>query len=47
MNATGDRDPKFLVGLVRELCKLPKETPWAEFSKHSTNPSLSAVERNR
>lgn len=46
MNATGDRDPKFLVGLVRELCKLPPKPPRAEFSKHSKNPSLSAVERN-
>lgn len=38
MNATGDRDPKFLVGLVRELCKLPKETPWAEFKQNKEEP---------
>ena len=38
MNATGDRDPKFLVGLVRELCKLPKETPWAEFKQNKAEP---------
>lgn len=28
---TTDRTAEYLVGLVRELCKLPNETEWAEF----------------
>ena len=29
MTAGGDHD--YLLGLVRELCKLPHETDWVEF----------------
>ncbi len=28
---TTDRPAEYLVSLVRELCKLPQETEWAEF----------------
>lgn len=32
------RDPASLVGLVRELCKLPHETEWVEFKTSYDNP---------
>lgn len=35
---TRDRSPKYLVGQVRELLKLPKETEWAEFKHDNDNP---------
>jgi ATP-dependent DNA helicase RecG len=35
---TGDRSAAYLQGLVRELCKLPRETEWAEFKVNNTNP---------
>lgn len=38
MNTNIDRDPAFLVGLVRELCKLPKETTWVEFKQNKAEP---------
>lgn len=38
MNTGVDRAPEFLVGLVRELCKLPKETPWVEFKQNKAEP---------
>lgn len=38
MNTCADREPEFLVGLVRELCKLPKETPWVEFKLNKAEP---------
>lgn len=38
MNTCADREPEFLVGLVRELCKLPKETPWVEFKQNKAEP---------
>ena len=28
---TMDRPVEYLMGLVRELCKLPRETEWVEF----------------
>lgn len=28
---TSDRPAQYWTGLVRELCKLPKETEWVEF----------------
>jgi len=31
---TIDHAPEYLVGLLREFCKLPKETEWVEF-KHN------------
>ncbi len=35
---TPPRDPDYLVGLVRELCKLPHETEWVEFKTSFDNP---------
>jgi predicted HTH transcriptional regulator len=32
------RSPKFLEDLVRELCKLPRETEWVEFKRNNDNP---------
>ena len=35
---TTDRPVEYLVSLVRELCKLPHETEWAEFKENNSNP---------
>jgi ATP-dependent DNA helicase RecG len=35
---TTDRTSECLVGLVRELCKLPNETEWVEFKHNNDNP---------
>lgn len=35
---TADRSAEYLVGLVRELCKLPQETEWAEFKENDAEP---------
>lgn len=35
---TIDRDQDYWAGLVRELCKLPAETPWLEFKHNNTDP---------
>jgi len=35
---TTDRTSEYLVGLVRELCKLPTETEWVEFKHNNDNP---------
>ena len=35
---TPPRDPAYLVGLVRELCKLPHETEWVEFKTSYDDP---------
>jgi len=35
---TTDRTAEYLVSLVRELCKLPKETEWVEFKVDNDNP---------
>ena len=35
---TTDRPAEYLVSLVRELCKLPHETEWAEFKQSNSNP---------
>jgi ATP-dependent DNA helicase RecG len=32
------RTAEYLVGLLRELCKLPRETEWAEFKVGNTDP---------
>ena len=32
------RSIEYLVGLVRELCKLPHETEWVEFKENNTDP---------
>ena len=35
---TVDRSTAYLQGLVRELCKLPRETEWAEFKANNDHP---------
>lgn len=35
---TSGHDYDYLVGLVRELCKLPRETEWVEFKTNNSNP---------
>lgn len=35
---TIDRDQDYWVGLIRELCKLPAETPWLEFKHNNADP---------
>ncbi len=35
---TTDRPAEYLVSLVRELCKLPHETEWAEFKVNDAEP---------
>ena len=35
---TIDRPQEYLVGLVRELCKLPHETEWVEFKHNNCDP---------
>ncbi len=35
---TVDRDQEYLAGLVRELCKLPRETEWVEFKVNNSDP---------
>jgi predicted HTH transcriptional regulator len=35
---TTPRTADYLVGLLRELCKLPRETEWAEFKVGNTDP---------
>jgi ATP-dependent DNA helicase RecG len=35
---SAERKPEYLVGLVREACKLPTETEWVEFKVNNDNP---------
>ena len=35
---TTGRGHDYLVGLVRELCKLPRETEWVEFKVSQSDP---------
>jgi predicted HTH transcriptional regulator len=35
---TGPRSAEYLRGLVRELCKLPRETEWVEFKHNKAEP---------
>lgn len=35
---TTDRSLDYLAGLVRELCKLPRETEWVEFKQNNADP---------
>lgn len=35
---TTNRSKDYLVGLVRELCKLPQETEWVEFKENDAEP---------
>ena len=35
---SGDHSPTYLQGLVRELCKLPRETEWVEFKRSNEHP---------
>lgn len=37
---TMDRPAEFLIGLIRELCKLPLETEWAEFKENDAEPEV-------
>ena len=32
------RNPEYLAGMVRELCRLPSETEWVEFKGNNSNP---------
>ena len=36
-----DRSAENLVGLFRELCKLPHETEWVEFKVNNSDPQVS------
>ena len=36
---TLERNSDYLIGLVRELCKLPSETPWLEFKRNNADPT--------
>lgn len=36
---TTDRSVEYLTGLIRELCKLPQETEWAEFKENKAEPA--------
>lgn len=33
-----DRSTDYLIGLIRELCKLPRETEWVEFKVNNSEP---------
>ncbi len=35
---TTDREIEYIVGLVRELCKLPRESEWVEFKVNQSDP---------
>lgn len=35
---TTPRTSEYLIGLVRELCKLPHETEWVELKHNNQNP---------
>lgn len=35
---TAERSSEYLAGLVRELCKLPRETEWLEFKDSNSDP---------
>ena len=35
---TLERNADYLISLVRELCKLPAETPWLEFKHNNADP---------
>ena len=35
---TSDHDIDYIVGVVRELCKLPRETEWSEFKVNQSDP---------
>lgn len=35
-----ERDEEYLAGLVKELCKLPAETPWLEFKRNNTEAKM-------
>lgn len=35
---TTDRSTEYLTGLMRELCKLPRETEWVEFKDSNDDP---------
>jgi ATP-dependent DNA helicase RecG len=35
---TTDRTPEYLISLIKELCKLPRETEWVEFKANKADP---------
>ncbi len=35
-----DRSIDYLIGLFRELCKLPQEVEWVEFKENNSNPQM-------
>ncbi len=35
---TTDRTPEYLISLIKELCKLPRETEWMEFKANKADP---------
>ena len=35
---TTDRSTEYLTGLMREMCKLPRETEWVEFKAGNDDP---------
>lgn len=37
---TASRTKEYLAGLVRELCKLPRETEWLEFKENNADPHI-------
>lgn len=37
---TPSRATDYLAGLVRELCKLPRETEWVEFKRNNSDPQM-------
>lgn len=37
---TASRSADYLTGLVRELCKLPRETEWVEWKENNADPKL-------
>jgi hypothetical protein len=40
---TADRTPEYLAGLVRGLCKLPRETEWLEFKVSNGDPLVRLI----
>jgi hypothetical protein len=36
---TTSRSTEYLAGLVREMCKLPRETEWVEFKEDNAEPN--------
>ena len=41
-----DRNTEYLVGLVHELRKLPRETEWVEFKVNNGDPTVGTKSRS-